>query len=215
MSQDCRADQEAAAHVRAGHISVFLEIFQVLLVQRIDQLPPPQAAVPVKQRMRGVQHVVGGQLPAQLDAARRKLQPLLIAALDIHVSQSDPEEAKRPVPAGGDAVDERLFLSREIHGTRVGTLRDRESAQRPGREHLQVNIAQLAADAHRLFAGASPFGQRDRLDLTRVALTAIAIRAQREQPTAVARIWVFGEACRDVAVHLQRRRHDLEPAPAD
>ena len=101
-------------------------------------------------------------------------------ALDIHVSQSDPEEAKRPVAAGGDAVDERLFLSREIHGTSVGTLRDREPAQRPGRQHLQINIAQLAADAHCLFAGASAFRQRNRFDLTRVAFSAIAVRPQRE-----------------------------------
>src|SRR2546428_1151429 len=138
-----------------------------------------------------------------------------MAALDVRVSQSDPEEAKRRVAAGGDAVDERLFLSREIHGASVGTLRDREPAQRPGREHLQVNIAQLAADSHCLFAGPSPFRQRNRLDLTRVTFSAIAIRPQREQPTAVARLWLLGEACSDVAVYLQRRRHDLEPSPAD
>src|SRR5437588_12685679 len=102
MSQDRRADQEAAAHVSAGHIFVFLEVFQVLLVQRIDQLPSPQAAVPVKQRVRGVQHVVGGELLGQLVAALRKIEALLVAAVDVHISKREPEQTQRSVAAGGE-----------------------------------------------------------------------------------------------------------------
>src|SRR5438874_6991613 len=105
MSQDRRADQEPAAHVRAGHISVFLEVFQVLLVQRIDQLPSPQTAIPVKQLERGVQDVMRSELLGQLVAALGQSEALLVSAFEVHEAQPEPEKTQRPVAAGGDAVD--------------------------------------------------------------------------------------------------------------
>src|SRR5436305_8055617 len=101
MSQDRRADQQPAADEGAGHIFVFLEVFQVLLVQRIDPLPSPQAGVPVEQLEGGVQDVMRSELLGQLVAALGKAEALLVSAFEIHETQPEPEESQRPVAAGG------------------------------------------------------------------------------------------------------------------
>src|SRR6202023_1888077 len=98
-------------------------------MERIDPLPSPEARVPVEQLEGGVQDVVWGELLGQLIAALGKAKALLVSAFEIHEAQPEPEETQRSVAAGGDAIDEREFLSRQIHGTHIVALGDREPAQ--------------------------------------------------------------------------------------
>src|SRR5439155_26923567 len=132
-------------------------------------------------------------------------------AVDVHISKREPEETQRPITAGGDAVDERRFPPGEFHGARVVALGDRKSAQGPSREHLQVDITQLLADARRFVPGPRPFADRHHVDLLRIALSGVAVRAHREQPAAGARPGLRTAPGVAVIVHLPSWRPALEP----
>ena len=112
----------------------------MLLVQGIDQLPPPQAGVRIQQTVSPMQHIVRCELLGQAVAPFYQLESVLVPALDIHISKGYPEESERPLATVDDAVDERLFLSCEVDGTGIVAAGAGEPAQRTRRENLELDI---------------------------------------------------------------------------
>src|ERR1700704_352826 len=129
MCQDRRGDQRAAADEGGRHVWLLMKQGQVLLLQRIDPIPSPKAGVSIYQPVRGVQNVVGGELFGQLVTALHQRETFFVVADGVNVSQPNPEEAKHPVTACDDAVDQRLFLSRVVQSTRVVNLGNGQPAQ--------------------------------------------------------------------------------------
>src|SRR6266702_6832467 len=110
-------------------------------------------------------HVVRCELLGQAVAPFHQLEPLLVQALDIHVSKGYPEEGERPLATVDDAVDERLFLSCEVDGTGIVAMGAGEPAKRARRENLEVDITQFAADAQCFLPCLHPLGHRNGVDL--------------------------------------------------